>query len=70
MENLGYGLKKVKLSNQQAHRFMKVSEEYENSNLTTSLNLGLNVLYQISTLPEPVRTKVHITSNGKTKIPY
>ncbi|HHW5679338.1 DUF3102 domain-containing protein [Staphylococcus aureus] len=62
--------KKVKLSNQQAHRFMKVSEEYENLNLTTSLNLGLNVLYQISTLPEPVRTKVHITSNGKTKIPY
>nr|WP_203352186.1 DUF3102 domain-containing protein [Staphylococcus aureus] len=49
---------------------MKVSEEYENLNLTTSLNLGLNVLYQISTLPEPVRTKVHITSNGKTKIPY
>lgn len=35
--------KKVKLSNQQAHRFMKVSEEYEGSNLTTSLNLGLNV---------------------------
>ncbi|HBE7136848.1 TPA: DUF3102 domain-containing protein [Staphylococcus aureus] len=70
MENLGYGLKKVKLSNRQAHRFMKVSEEYENSNLTTSLNLGLNVLYQISTPPEPVRTKVHITSNGKTKIPY
>ncbi|WP_248313783.1 DUF3102 domain-containing protein [Staphylococcus aureus] len=63
-------VKKVKLSNRQAHRFMKVSEEYENSNLTTSLNLGLNVLYQISTLPEPVRTKVHITSNGKTKIPY
>ncbi|HEH2459976.1 DUF3102 domain-containing protein [Staphylococcus argenteus] len=60
----------MKLSNQQAHRFMKVSEEYEGSNLTTSLNLGLNVLYQIATLPEPERSKEHITSNGETKIPY
>ncbi|HDF7244496.1 TPA: DUF3102 domain-containing protein [Staphylococcus aureus] len=49
---------------------MKVSEEYEGSNLTTSLYLGLNVLYQIATLPEPERTKEHITSNGETKIPY
>ncbi|CAC7104003.1 hypothetical protein [Staphylococcus aureus] len=69
MENLGYGLKKVKLSNRQAHRFMKVSEEYEGSNLTTSLNLGLNVLYQIATLFEPECTKEHITSNGENKTP-
>ncbi|HFO0851590.1 TPA: hypothetical protein ACHHPX_000661 [Staphylococcus aureus] len=48
---------------------MKVSEEYEDSNLTTSLNLGLNVLYQIATLSAPERTKEHITSNGETKTP-
>ncbi|MCQ9952489.1 hypothetical protein Q0P09_14060 [Staphylococcus aureus] len=48
---------------------MKVSEEYEDSNLTTSLNLGLNVLYQIATLPEPEHTKEHITSNGENKTP-
>lgn len=66
----GKWLKKVKLRNQQAHRFMKVSEKYEDSNLTTSLNLGLNVLYQIATLPEPERTKEHITSNGETKMQY
>lgn len=65
----GKWLEKVKLTNQQAHRFMKVSQEYENSNLTTSLNLGLNVLYQIATLPEEERTKEHITSNGETKTP-
>ncbi|HCY1688909.1 DUF3102 domain-containing protein [Staphylococcus aureus] len=65
----GKWLKKVKLSNQQAHRFMKVSEEYEDSNLTTSLNLGLNVLYQIATIPEQERTKEHITSNGENKTP-
>ncbi|WP_180552899.1 DUF3102 domain-containing protein [Staphylococcus haemolyticus] len=65
----GKWLEKVKLTNQQAHRFMKVSQEYEKSNLTTSLNLGLNVLYQIATLPEEERTKEHTTSNGETKTP-
>ncbi|MCG2256861.1 DUF3102 domain-containing protein [Staphylococcus epidermidis] len=65
----GKWLEKVKLTNQQAHRFMKVSQEYENSNLTTSLNLGLNVLYQIATLPEPERTKEHTTSKGEVKTP-
>ena len=65
----GKWLEKVKLTNQQAHRFMKVSQEYENSNLTTSLNLGLNVLYQIATLPEEERTKEHTTSKGEVKTP-
>ena len=48
---------------------MKVSQEYEKSNLTTSLNLGLNVLYQIATLPEEERTKEHTTSKGEVKTP-
>ena len=65
----GKWLEKVKLTNQQAHRFMKVSQEYEKSNLTTSLNLGLNVLYQIATLPEEERTKEHTTSKGEVKTP-
>lgn len=62
-------LEKVKLTNQQAHRFMKVRQEYERSNLTTSLNLGtnaytythlgINAMELITTLPEPERTKEH-----------
>lgn len=56
---VGMWLEKIKLTNQQAHRFMKVSQEYEKSNLTMSLNLGLNVLYQIAILPEEERTKEH-----------
>lgn len=45
----GKWLKTINMSNQQAHRFMKVSEEF--TNLTTSLNLGLNALEMIATLP-------------------
>lgn len=65
----GKWLESINMNNQQAHRFMKVSEEYEQSNLTTSLNLGLNVLYEIATLPEPERTKEHVTTKGETKTP-
>ena len=65
----GKWLESINMNNQQAHRFMKVSEEYEQSNLTTSLNLGLNVLYEIATLPEPERNKEHVTTKGETKTP-
>ena len=65
----GKWLESINMNNQQAHRFMKVSEEYEQSNLTTSLNLGLNVLYEIATLPESERTKEHVTTKGETKTP-
>ncbi|HEY4579051.1 MAG TPA: DUF3102 domain-containing protein [Savagea sp.] len=65
----GKWLESINMNKQQAHRFMKVSEEYEQSNLTTSLNLGLNVLYEIATLPEEERTKEHVTSSGETKTP-
>ncbi len=51
----------------QAHKFIKVSEEF--SNVATSQQIGINVLYEISTLPEPERTKEHTTSTGETKTP-
>lgn len=51
----------------QAHKFIKVSEEF--SNVAMSQQLGMNVLYEIATLPEPERTKEHITSSGETKTP-
>lgn len=50
-----------------AHKFIKVSEEF--SNVAMSQQIGINVLYEISTLPEPERTKEHTTSNGETKTP-
>ncbi|MEB6170585.1 pathogenicity island protein [Staphylococcus pseudoxylosus] len=47
----------------QTHKFIKVSEEF--SNVATSQQIEMNVLYEISTLPEPEST----TSKGETNTP-
>ena len=48
---------------------MKIAENPELNVLP--LNIWAHVFYTNKQLFfEPVRTKVHITSNGKTKIPY
>ncbi|MCS5348268.1 DUF3102 domain-containing protein [Staphylococcus aureus] len=60
-------LKSVNFNDSQARKFIKVSNEFQNR--LTSNTLGVEALYQIATLPEPERTKEHITSNGKTKTP-
>lgn len=64
----GSWLENVDIPYRQANRFMKVAEEHK-SNMTTSSHLGLNILYEIATLPEPERTKEHTTSKGETKTP-
>ena len=63
----GKWLGKVNLDWNTANRFMKVSTELPNSD--TYHNLGSNALYLITTLPEPERTKEHVTSSGETKTP-
>jgi len=51
----------------QANRFMKVVDELDGK-MTTSSHLGLNVLYEIATLPPAERTKPHtIPSTGEVK---
>ncbi|QIN27808.1 DUF3102 domain-containing protein (plasmid) [Staphylococcus chromogenes] len=64
----GKWLKGIQIPYRQANRFIKVAEEFQ-SNMTTSSQICLNVLYEIATLPEPERTKEHITSSGETKTP-
>ncbi|MCD9060580.1 DUF3102 domain-containing protein [Staphylococcus chromogenes] len=64
----GKWLKDIQIPYRQANRFIKVAEEFQ-SNMTTSSQIGLNVLYEIATLPEPERTKEHVTSSGETKTP-
>lgn len=49
-----------------ANKHIKVFEEFDGS---TSTQLGLSALYEISTLPEPERTKEHVTEKGETKTP-
>lgn len=50
-----------------ANKFMKVADELPNAD--TYRHLGSNALYMITTLPEPERTREHITSKGETKTP-
>ncbi|WP_426704426.1 DUF3102 domain-containing protein [Staphylococcus shinii] len=64
----GKWLEDIQIPYRQANRFIKVSEEFQ-SNMTTSSQIGLSVLYEIATLPEPERTKEHTTSSGENKTP-
>lgn len=60
-------MKSVNFNDSQARKFIKVSDEFQEC--STSNTLGVEALYQIATLPEPERTKEHITSSGETKTP-
>lgn len=55
----GKWLENIGMHRQQAHRFMKIADEFQNSNSTLVLHLGIKALYQLATLPEPERTKEH-----------
>lgn len=60
-------LKSVNFNDSQARKFIKVSDEFQERSMSNTL--GVEALYQIATLPEPERTKEHITSSGETKTP-
>lgn len=60
-------LESINLDRTQAHRFIKVSEEIKD--VGTYQHLGLRALSEIATLPEPERTKEHVTAKGETKTP-
>ena len=64
----GKWLENIQMPYRQANRFIKVSEEFQ-TNMTMSSQIGLNAIYEISTLPEQERTKEHETSKGETKTP-
>lgn len=63
----GEWLKTIKLQPRQAQRFIKIFDEFPNT--TTSSYLGVNVLYEIATLPNEERNKEHVTEDGEVKKP-
>ncbi|MCH4390383.1 DUF3102 domain-containing protein [Staphylococcus haemolyticus] len=63
----GKWLNKINFNDSQARKFIKVSEEF--SNRSPGNDLGLTVLYQLATLPEEERNKIHTTSKGEEKKP-
>lgn len=60
-------LKSINMNRSQATKFIKVSDEFSNGSSTN--HLGVNVLYEIATLPVEERTKEHVTSKGEVKTP-
>ncbi|MEV2661828.1 DUF3102 domain-containing protein [Paenibacillus larvae] len=61
-------LREVEISTSQADRFIKIIERLTLEKLPDVGNIGIQVLYEIATLPEPERTKSHtIPSTGQTK---
>lgn len=64
----GKWLEKVNLNQRMAQQMMKVASNPE-LNTSTYTHLGTKALYEIATLPEPERTKEHVTSTGETKTP-
>ncbi|MDT0670629.1 DUF3102 domain-containing protein [Staphylococcus chromogenes] len=65
----GSFLKSVGLTKSQSDRFVKIYSEHSQGKLPDVGNIGMSIVYEISTLPEPERTKEHITSSGETKTP-
>ena len=59
--------KKINMNTDYANKHIKVFEEFADK--STSTRLPFNSLYEIATLPEPERTKEHVTSKGETKTP-
>ena len=58
---------KIGVTSAHANKFMRVARSFPN--LKSTLNLGVEALYLITTLPEEERTKQHETSKGETKTP-
>ena len=63
----GNWLESIKMQPRQAQRFIKVATEFPNA--TTSSHLGMNILYEIATMPPEERDKPQQLSSGETKKP-
>ncbi|MFT8425749.1 MAG: hypothetical protein ABF630_09830 [Liquorilactobacillus sp.] len=50
------------MNSSQASKFIKIASEF-----STSKNLGMNILYEIATMPESERDKPQQLSSGETK---
>ena len=58
----------VDMTPQYANKYIKIYDEFKSSNRIPSFDLGVKALYEIATLPEEERGKVHeIPSSGKSK---
>lgn len=59
----GKWLEKVNISKDYSAKYIKVFDEFDNSNFATLRNIGISALHEIASLPKPERTK------GEVKTP-
>lgn len=65
----GKWLEKVNISKDYSAKYIKVFDEFDNSNFATLRNIGISALHEIASLPKPERTKEHTTAKGEVKTP-
>lgn len=56
----GKWLEKVNISKDYSAKYIKVFNEFNNSNFALTRNIGITALYELSQIPEEERTKEHI----------
>lgn len=59
-------LREIDMSTSQADRFMKIAAELDGK-FPTSGSIRMGTLYEIATMPESEREKVHTLASGETK---
>ena len=59
----------MNISKDYSAKYIKVFDEFDNSNFATLRNIGISALHEIASLPKPERTKEHTTSKGEVKTP-
>lgn len=67
----GFGkwLAKIHMNDRMARKFISIANTPELLNRTTSSDLGVEALYEIATLPEEEREKLHRLESGEEKTP-
>jgi len=62
-------LERVNITRDYSSKYMRVYEEFNNSNVVSTRHLGVTALNELAQIPEIERTKEHTTSKGEVKTP-